>query len=388
MNLNVLFDVPALVAQGLINGSLERVGGVVRDASTKQVVMWLQEGGSGISRSIGTPQLAGGARAAAAANPLLSAANLGVSVVGFALVLQNLNRISDQIRVLEAKIDRISHKLDDAALAKLKAGINAGQNAVDTEDPSHRSQRLDAAVNMLHEARQYFNQQAIRSAGMAEATSADYVAMAFLGLAAEVQALLQLDDTEKAARTLRQGLDELRPGLTQLMNKVLDCTCHYLKPEFLGEVDLDLMTWLWNGFRRIRKQPGEAVEEITPSELFNLHRRNITSVFKSHEDWHGQIPQVIVDTSAVPDWYIGPISQGVDKGKRFKVVKKELASGLNKIVAMVEAYDRLSSQCLQLAEMQSLGIKPSELKMQLQLPEGKAAAVVLDARWIAQEIER
>jgi hypothetical protein len=35
--------------------------------------------------------------------------------------------------------------------------------------------------------------------------------------------------------------------------------------------------------------------------------------------------------------------------------------------------------------MQVLGIKPSELKMQLQLPEGKAAAVVLDPRWIAQE---
>ena len=69
------------------------------------------------------------------------------------------------------------------------------------------------------------------------------------------------------------------------------------------------------------------------------------------------------------------------------MVKKELASGLNKIVAMVEAYDRLSSQCLQLAEMQALGIKPSELKMRLQLPEGKAAAVVLDACWIAQEIE-
>jgi hypothetical protein len=58
---------------------------------------------------------------------------------------------------------------------------------------------------------------------------------------------------------------------------------------------------------------------------------------------------------------------------------------LNKIVAMVEAYDRLSSQCIQLEEMQVLGIKLSELKMQLQLPEGKAAAVVLDPRWIAQE---
>lgn len=44
---------------------------------------------------------------------------------GFTLVLQQLNRISEQIRSLEAKVDRISHKLDDQALARLKAGINA-----------------------------------------------------------------------------------------------------------------------------------------------------------------------------------------------------------------------------------------------------------------------
>jgi hypothetical protein len=386
MNLNVLFDVPAPVAQGLANGSLERVGGVVRDTSSKQVVMWLQEGGSGISKSIGTPSLAGGARAAAAASPLLSTASLGVSVIGFALVLQSINRLSDQIRALEAKIDRISHKLDDAALAKLKAGINACQNAIDTADPSQRVQLTNQGINTLHEARQYFNQQVIRSSGKAEATSADYVAMAFLGLAAEVQALLQLDETEKASRTLQQGLDELRPGLTQLMNKVLDCSCHYLKPEFAGEVDLDLLAWLWNGFRRIQRPPGEIAERITPSQLFDLLRKKITDVYKSHEEWHGQIPQVIVDTSGVPDWYIGPISQGVDKGKRFKLVKKELSSGLNKIVAMVELYDRLSSQFIQLSEMTKLGIKPSQLAVQLQLPEGQAAAVVLDPRWISIEV--
>ena len=71
MNLNVVFDVPARVAQGLLNGSLERVGGVVRDSSTKKVVMWLQEGGSEVSKALLNPPLAGGADALAMANPLL-----------------------------------------------------------------------------------------------------------------------------------------------------------------------------------------------------------------------------------------------------------------------------------------------------------------------------
>jgi len=386
MNINVLFDVPALVAQGLVNGSLERVGGVVRDASSKQVVMWLQEGGSEVSKALANPPLAGGANALAAANPLLATANLGVSVAGFAMVLQQLNRISDQIRAVEAKVDRVSHKLDDQALAQLKAGINACQNAVELNDPTLRIQMAGQALTTLHAARQFFNQQVVRSAGKAEASSAEYVGLAFVALAAEVQTYLQLDEGVKAARTLAQGLDELRPGLTQLMNAVLDCTCHYLKPEFAGEVDLDLMLWIHNGFRRMKCKPDESVEQLSASELFEIMRPYITKVFKSHEDWHGEIPQVIVDTSGVPDWWIGPLNQGTDKAARFRQIKEELADGLNKIVAVVEAHDRLMAQVLQLEEMERLGLKPTDLRQQLLLPEGQAAAVVLDARWIAQEV--
>ncbi len=386
MNINVLFDVPALVAQGLTNGSLERVGGVVRDSSSKQVVMWLQEGGSEVSKTLANPPLAGGANALVAANPLLATANLGVSVAGFAMVLQQLNRISDQIRVVEAKVDRISHKLDDQALAKLEAGINACQDAVELQDPTLRIQMAGHALTTLHAARKFFNRQVMRSACKAEATSADYVGLAFVALAAEVQTYLQLDESKKAARTLSQGLDELRPGLTQLMNAVLDCTCHYLKPEFAGEVDLDLMLWLHNGFRRMKCKVGESAEQLRASELFEIMRPHITKVFKSHEDWHGEIPQVIVDTSDVPDWWIGPLNQGTDKSARFRQVKEELAAGLNKIVAVVEAHDRLIAHVLQLEEMERLGLKPTDLKQQLLLPEGQAAAVVLDTRWITQEV--
>jgi hypothetical protein len=386
MNLNVVFDVPALVAQGLMNGSLERVGGVVRDASSKQVVMWLQEGGSQASKALAQPPLAGGANALAAANPLLATANLGVSVAGFALVLQQLNRISDQIRAVEAKVDRVSNKLDDQALAQLKAGINACQNAVELQDPTLRIQMAGQALTTLHAARQFFNQQVVRSAAQAEAASAEYVGLAFVALAAEVQTYLQLDEGEKAARTLRQGLEEIRPGLTQLMNAVLDCSCHYLKPEFFGDVDLDLVLWLHNGFRRMQRAPGEATTQLSASELFDQLRSKLPEVFKSHESWHGEIPQVVVDTSSVPDWWIGPLNQGTDKGARFRLVKEELAKGLNKIIALVEAHDRLLAQVLQLEEMQRLGLRPSDLQAQLLLPEGQAAAVVLDVRWISQEV--
>ena len=385
MNLNVVFDVPVLVAQGLMNGSLERIGGVVRDSSSKKVVMWLQEGGSQASKALANPPLVG-VRALATASSLLSAANLGVSVAGFALVLQQLNRISDQIKSVEAKIDRANQKLDDGWLAKLKAGINACQNSVELQDPTLRIKMAGDAINMLHEARHYFNQQAIRSSSKAEAASADYVGLAFVALAAEVQAHLQLDEGDKAARTLRQGLEDLRPGLTQLMNAVLECSCHFMRPEFAGEVDLDLLLWLHNGFRRMQRDPGEPTMQLTASELFDRQRKKIGKVFQSTEDWHGEIPQVAVDTSNVPDWWLGPVNQGMDKTKRGRLVKEQLPEGLNKIVALVEVHDRVMAQVLQLEEMERLGLKPTVLKKQLLLPEGQAAAVVLDPRWISVEV--
>jgi len=42
--LHVLFEIPAHLQTGLSSGVLERVGGVIRDAASKQVVAWLRDG--------------------------------------------------------------------------------------------------------------------------------------------------------------------------------------------------------------------------------------------------------------------------------------------------------------------------------------------------------
>lgn len=385
MNLTVFFDVPTAVVRGLADGSYERVGGIIRNASDKKIVMWLQEGGSRASQALAQPPLAG-ISGAASASTMLSAVNLGVSVAGFALVLQQLNLISDRIRSIEAKLERVSQKLDDQVLGRLKAGINACQNAVELQDSSLRIQMAGQALLELHGARQFFTQQVIRSAGKAEAASADYIALAFVALAAEVQTYLQLDEGAKAARTLRQGLLELQPGLTQLMKAVLECSCHYLKPEFTGVINLDLIVWLHNGFRRMQLTPGEQEVLITPCDLFDQLRPQLGSVFSSYESWHGELPQVVVDTSNVPDAWLGPIRQGTDKGKRWELVRKELPAGLNRVVALVEAHDRLSSQVLQLEEMERQGLKPSQLQQQRLLPDGQASAIVLDASLLTESV--
>lgn len=383
--LNVVFDLPVALANGLQSGAYERVGGVIRDSNSKQVVAWLREGGNGAVSQTPLPKMPLG-EAFQLVTPMLSAVNLGVSVAGFAVVITQLNQISNQIRLIEAKVDRVSVKLDDQALAKLKAGVNACLNSVELVDANLRQQMTGHALTTLHEARQYFNQQVLRSAAQAEATSAEYVAMAFAALVAEVQTYLQLDEGEKAARTLQQGLTELRPGLTQLMSAVLDCRAVYLRPDFQGQVDFDFILWLTNGLKRMQQTPGEHAEEITASELFDVLRPQLGDVFKSYEGWHASLPQVVVDTSAVGEKWLGPIKQGQDTGQRFKLVTQELAQGLAKIAALVEGHDRLCGQVLQLEELHRLGIKPSELAAMRALPDGHAAAVVLNPNRIQEVV--
>ena len=58
------------------------------------------------------------------------------------------------------------------------------------------------------------------------------------------------------------------------------------------------MLWLNDGFSRMEG---------------NFMRLNINEAFKSRKDWYGEIPQVIVDTSDVPDWKIGPLNQELIK---------------------------------------------------------------------------
>ncbi|MCP9824919.1 hypothetical protein [Synechococcus sp. EJ6-Ellesmere] len=162
------------------------------------------------------------------------------------------------------------------------------------------------------------------------------------------------------------------------MNAVLKNSATYLRPDFWGQVDLDFILWLTNGFKRMQRAPGERAEWISANELFDKLRPQLGDAFKSSEDWHGEIPLAVVDTSGVDHWRIGPMDQGVDKAKRFKLVKQELAKGLAKIAALVEGHDRLCGQVLQLEELHRLGIKPSELESMRALPEGQAAVVMLD----------
>jgi hypothetical protein len=85
--LEVLFEVPAFIEHGLSSGALERVGGVIRDVASKQVVVWLRDGNL-VETALQT------------ANPLsgvMQAAQLASSVYDKYMTRQMISSVGSQI---------------------------------------------------------------------------------------------------------------------------------------------------------------------------------------------------------------------------------------------------------------------------------------------------
>lgn len=187
MQLEVLFEIPAKIALGLASGELERVGGVVRDVASKQVVMWLREGG----RINSNPDLAAGllktvlhASSGGAARPLAAAANvaltarsnylqfqqlealtnlvefattiavldLAASAISAAIVLK---RISDLEKRIEGLYKHISSEFSHDRHVKMEAAIHAATDALNMDNPGNMKFQANTAINKLFEARQH-----------------------------------------------------------------------------------------------------------------------------------------------------------------------------------------------------------------------------------------
>lgn len=372
---SVLFDIPAKISHGLDIGTLERYGGVVREANTKKVVLWLKESGS--IESIGQP-LQALSPALQQTTALLSGINTCVSVAGFALVLNELNELGRRIEKIEAALPEIQESLDDSFIAKLQAGINACKNAMELVDDSMRTQAASQAINLLHEARHIFSRKMQRAIAKQLPTAIDSAYFYLTCIAAESQVYLQCDETSKAIRVIEDGLNDCRSGIKELLSKAVELSPYLLRHEFAGCIDLNLVLWLHKSLSRIDHPRGETPVDISPNDLFETLRPSLGEAFKDNEEWHGEISQSLVDTSQVPDWYLGPLNQGVDKTKRSELIAKDLPTGIAKVIALIESFEGLSSRCIQLEDMHWKCVSPSEMNGILQLAEGKGEAICIE----------
>lgn len=117
MKINVAFDVPAAIANGLANGSLERVGGVIVFADSKRIVAWLQESGNmspGAAKgfTLFSTLLAAAGTNAGTVETLTSVGNLGLDLIDMAVTMYMIERIDRRINSLQREISELRNLVE------------------------------------------------------------------------------------------------------------------------------------------------------------------------------------------------------------------------------------------------------------------------------------
>jgi hypothetical protein len=191
--LSVLFEVPPLIEQGLTTGNLQRVGGVIVDKASRQVVAWLRDGSAmntmtdaagnfpsplsailnaaktgatlwdgkmtrsaiqGVSQQVaGISQQMQTVTALATFTATGQVMNLALSAATFHATMERLDRLSHEVSKLgEIVREEFTRDRD----IRFRTALEAARDALESENPRQRENASHVAQFGLYEAMQQF----------------------------------------------------------------------------------------------------------------------------------------------------------------------------------------------------------------------------------------
>lgn len=275
---NVTFGVPSRFEQGLLNGTLERVGGVIRHTDSKQIVGWLRE----ISKT-GEPVLSeilSLSRVAAVSSTL----NLAISTIGFAVVLHRLKGIEKQLDIAQEVLEAIGYKIDISFYANFRAALDLAMNAFTMTNSETRKISAMQAINRFLEAEHVYSKLADIEVDNGSQVADEYLSTLGLAYVAEVRCYLELEEIDTASRRLQEGIEILRPRVNKHIITLLTSNpAAYLHPSLNEQVDLKRLTKVYQWLT-----PG-----IDENEVFESLRGDLFKLAKEPKAWIETLPQAI-----------------------------------------------------------------------------------------------
>lgn len=357
------------VAKGLANGTFERVGGVIREVGSKQVVTWLREAGSlvpqaapivtnpvtgvlnllvssvntgvslkgfhdvnqklgGIENQLGTLgktlQVTQGMLQLSTATSVIS---LGVSVMGFAVIAQRLNELEKRLQKAEVLLNKINRKIDLSFYANFRAALDLAMNAFTMSNPENRRSSALQAINRFVEAEHIYTELTKTEIEQKSIIADEYLLTLTLAYLAEVRCYLELGEYETAMKRFEVGSEVLRSHIHNYVQLLLTSNpAAYLQPQFKGQIDL----------RRLTK----VYQWINPSwdenAVFEIQRENLVKLAQDPNKWVESLPSAIWDSKV--DW----------AGKAFwddpkPIIYERLPQALESIESMIETNQRFEA---------------------------------------------
>jgi tetratricopeptide (TPR) repeat protein len=289
------FHIPQHITEGLTNGTLERVGGVIRDAKSKQVAAWLREiadvtNQSGIQNlnlrldSLGNlMQL----------NMAMSALTLGTTVAGFAVINYRLDRIETRLKSMEETLEKIDQKIDLDFYATFRAALDTARKAFTLGDTENRKAlAVEVIKDFAKSEYTYITylEETLKQQGKA---IDEYLSMLALIYLAETRCYLELSEHELALKRLEEGCFKLQKFTKSYINVLLTSNPGaYVTPFLREEIS----------FSRLAKVYQWLNPDLTEADVFEQLRFKI---FQWHKDasilgdfqWRRRFPSAILAES-------------------------------------------------------------------------------------------
>ena len=291
MNLDVTFDVPKRIVQGLSNGSYERVGGVVRETGSKQVVTWLRDNVKSDSVLSNSSVLPSASAAASNLSTVVSnlsnvasILNLAVSTMGFAIVLKRLGGIEQQLELAQEVLQTIDYKIDLSFYANFRAAIDLACNTFTMTNSETRKISALQAINRFLEAEHHYTKLTDIEIGNGSQVADEYLSTLCLAYVTEARCYLEIEELDTARRRLQEGTTALRPRFKKLINTLLTSNpAAYLHPSLNEQV----------GLKRLTKVYQWLTPCLDESDVFEMQRDNLFSLAQKPEEWIDSLPQAI-----------------------------------------------------------------------------------------------
>ena len=366
MNLpiQVTFALPSLVVKGLQDGTLERVGGVIRDVTSKKIVTWLRDSNSldpsvisvasegfsdvnkrldGVENQIDSlGQTLQGSQSILQVSTAASILNLGVSVMGFAVIAQRLNEIENQLKQAQELLNKINRKIDMSFYVNFRAGIELAINAFTMTKIENRRSSALQAINRFLEAEHIYKDYTVNELSQKSQIIDKYLLTLYLAYIAEARCYLELEEHETAIRRFQEGTKVIRLLVNNYIEIMLTSNpAVYLHPEFQGQIDL----------KRLAKIYQWISSDLDENAVFENQRKNIFKIAKDHTQWIDSLPPAILNRIEVQGGWFGP-----NHGELKQAAFQRLPQVFKVMESMIETNNRFESYQTEIQAISQLGI--------------------------------
>ncbi len=351
--LHLTVDVPEHILTGLTSGQLERIGGVVRDGDSKQVVMWLRDTGANPATTF------------LGMTTAVSLLNLGVAAVGFAMVIDKLNRLEKTLQAMQAQVEHTAHKIDLSFYANFRAAVDLAQNAFSMQRPDNRQGSAMAAINRFLEAQHIYTDLVDQQLPYKTRAIGAYLLTLYLAYLMEARCYLELEELSIAEQRFQVGHQEIGKRLRQYVNILLtDKPVIYLHPKLSPAVDLTRLTQILRWQNNAKYLNENSVFEILRNSLTIDHKYDVNI-----GDWIDNLPPAILPQADIDRNLFGVTTKGRDQ------IFIELEKTMDHIESLIETDQRFLSYGLGVQALQQQGVSFQEFQ-DLLPPELAPAGVV------------